>query len=156
MKTCFASTSRRRVGGATPTSIDLTSFDSRNFNDSVSSSNPGVVATATSDRKTLIGWLMHDNPLDYRIDHVNALRTGPVSSVIIDIEILQIWYGLMKQAGVVVDLQPYLDQASAIFVRDIGITQNQADALAQRLFLNPNAAIDSHRQSLPRRPWPSS
>lgn len=126
-------------------SIDFANFNSRPYAKEIKSSNKEIFPTAVSDGRTMIGWMIHDNALDYTIDLINLFRAkynnknglNPVSSTYIqeppptmDILVARLWYGLIKKQGVKIDLSPFLGQISDIIVNYSGVAKKKADELA--------------------------
>ncbi|MBI5526193.1 MAG: cellulase family glycosylhydrolase [Deltaproteobacteria bacterium] len=129
--------------------VDLTLFDSRNYNDHVASSNAAVVPTAASDGKTMIAWLLHDNPADYRIDLINAVRGASsierLAHLVAVIQGIRDWYIFMTQDGVQVDTDPYLSDAAALFVKYFGVDQATAEDMATQMVQDPVGFFERYK-----------
>ena len=125
--------------------LDFANFNSRPYAKEIKSSNKEIFSTAVSDGRTMIGWMIHDNPLDYTIDLINLFRDkhsneneqDPVStteiqkpSPMMDILVAKLWYDLIKKQGVKIDLSPFISQISDIVVDYSGVSEKKANDLA--------------------------
>ncbi|MBI5529440.1 MAG: cellulase family glycosylhydrolase [Deltaproteobacteria bacterium] len=136
--------------------VDLTSFDSRNYNDQVTSRTAGIVPTAASDGKRMIGWLLHDNPSDYRVDIVNSVRGASsgerLANQVVVIQGINYWYSFLVQEGIQVDTDPYLAETAALFVKYFGVDQAAAEDLALQMFQDPSGFFGRYRDLLKNLP----
>lgn len=121
--------------------IDFANFNSRNINKDISSSIKEIIPSASSDGKTVIGWLLYDTTDDYKIDYINIAKNSNIFSKqsLEWIIPLQYWYNFLIDDNISFDLTPYSDKLAKFLIKKFKISHSDALKYIDQMFTDPES-----------------
>lgn len=108
--------------------VALAGFDLKPWE--ATTTNAQVSTMMVSDGSTAIGWLLHNNPIDYEIDAVRVWKGLNAAPNPLDLGALKKWLRVQRASGTcsAVDESAFLNKLTLVFKEHLGDQRGPADA----------------------------
>jgi len=113
----------------------------------IPSSNPEVLPMAVSDGTSVLGWVLHDNPVDYDIDNIDAWRAGRTKDKVLIAQAIGNWVRLVDKHGPSPELDAHFDKLGRSISRRTGLPRADAIRRAKESLRTPRKAAGFLRKA---------
>jgi len=132
--------------------IDFSTFDSRPAR--VTSSNPEVLPMVLSGGSSVLGWVLHDNPDDYDIEHINAWRARKkATDKVLAAQAIGNWVRIVDEHGDSSRLDAHFDRIARVISQRTGLSHAEALERAKAALRSPQKAAPFLRKFAAEKGW---